>query len=265
MAPRPTELTAIYPNLANRVVLVTGGGMGIGAAIVRHFVHQRSRVAFLDVDEAAAQELIADIAADIADVDGATSPLFLACDVRDIAALRTAIQDIAATLGLITVLVNNAANDDRHDLDTVEPEYFDDRIAVNLRHYYFAIQAVRDGMAKSGGGSIINLGSIAWRLNLPDISCYATAKAGIAGMTNVLAAELGPQRIRVNCIEPGVVATKRQRELWLTPEYVAQVRAGQCLPDLTEPEMVADLALFLASDASLMCTSQTFTIDAGWT
>lgn len=260
MASYPTEPTATYPSLRDRVVLVTGGGSGIGEAIVRHFAHQHSRVAFLDIDDEVASKLVADLAGQDRPV-----PIYVTCDLRDIDALRAAIADIEGRLGAIDVLVNNAANDDRHEIDTVEPAYFDDRVAINLRHYFFAIQAVRAGMAKNGGGSIINLGSIAWRLHMPGLPIYATSKAAIAGMTNTLATELGPQRIRVNCVEPGFVATERQRIMWLTPEFEAEVRAGQCLPDLIEPAAIADIVLFLASDAGRMCTSQTFIVDGGWT
>ena len=260
MTSHPTCPTATYPSLRNGVVLVTGGGSGIGAAIVRHFAHEHSRVAFLDIDDDASKELVADLGGN----DWPT-PLYVKCDLLDIGALRAAVADVEGRLGPIDVLVNNAGNDDRHEIDAVEPAYFDDRIAINLRHYFFAIQAVREGMAKNGGGSIVNLGSIAWRLHLPEVPIYAAAKAAIAGMTNVLATELGPQRIRVNCVEPGFVATERQKKLWLTSELESRVRAGQCLPDLIGPDSIADIVLFLASDAGRMCTSQTFVVDGGWT
>lgn len=260
MSSPPTEPTATYPSLRNRAVLVTGGGSGIGASIVRAFAHQHSRVAFLDIDDAASQSLVAEL-------DGGDwpRPLYLKCDLRNIGALRAAIAEVEGQLGPLDVLVNNAANDDRHEVDTVAPEYFDDCMAVNLRPCFFAIQAVRERMAQNGGGSIINLGSIAWRLKFPGVPVYATAKAAIAGMTKALAIELGPQRIRVNCVEPGFVTTERQKRLWLTPELEAQVRAGQSLPDLIAPDSIADMVLFLASDAGRMCTRQTFVVDGGWT
>jgi len=248
--------TARYPSLRNRVVLVTGGGSGIGEAIVREFCRQNSRVAFLDVDEIASTKLVASLGG---------APMFIECDLRDVTALRDAVAEVVEELGPIEVLVNNAANDDRHGIDAVEPEYFDERIAVNLRHYFFAAQAVRPGMAEGGGGSIINIGSIVWKLGFPDVPIYGTAKAGVVGMTRVLATELGPQRIRVNCIEPGYVATERQKLLWQTPELEAEVLAGQCLPDMIEPEAIASMVLFLAADDSRMCTSQTFVVDGGWT
>lgn len=249
---------AHYPSLAGRVVLVTGGGSGIGAAIVRRFAGQGSRVAFLDIDEASSTQLVSDL-------PGENAALYVPCDLRESAALRAALRRVAAELGAIEVLVNNAANDDRHAIDAVDDAYFDDRIAVNLKHYFFAIQGVCTGMAQCGGGSIINVGSVSWRLGMPGLPLYATAKAGIVGLTKTLAGELGPQRIRVNCIEPGFVATERQRRLWFTPELEAQVRAGQSLPDLIEPDAIASMALFLAADDSRMCTGQTFVVDGGWT
>jgi len=265
MASHPTDTQsndprATYPSLRDSAVLVTGGGSGIGEAIVRQFASQHSRVAFLDIDVDAAEKLVADLA----DQDWPT-PLFVKCDVMDIEALRTAIADVENRLGPVDILVNNAGNDDRHEIDTIEPDYFDERIAINLRHYFFAIQAVRERMAKNGGGSIVNVGSIAWRLSLPGVSIYSTAKAAIAGMTNTLATEHGPQNIHINCVEPGFVATERQKKLWLDPEFESRVRTGQCLPELIEPDAVADIVLFLASDAGRMCTSQTFVVDAGWT
>ncbi|MBI5851277.1 MAG: SDR family oxidoreductase [Planctomycetes bacterium] len=260
MSSPPTDPTATYPSLRGRAVLVTGGGSGIGAAVVRAFARQHSKVAFLDIDDDASKKLVAELAG-----KDWPRPLHVNCDLQDIGALRAAIAQVEGRLGPIDVLVNNAASDERHEIDAVEPAYFDDRIAVNLRHYFFAIQAVRAAMAKNGGGSIVNLGSIVWRLPLPEVAVYATAKAAIAGMTKILAAELGPQRIRINCVEPGFVATERQKKLWLTPELESRVRAGQCLPDLIEPDSIADLVLFLASDAGRMCTRQTFVVDGGWT
>lgn len=246
----------VYPGLENQVVLVSGGGSGIGAEIVRGFLVQGSRVAFLDVDLAAAAQVVTA-------ADGTVH--FEACDLRDVASLRRAVDSVAAKLGPVDILVNNAADDDRHDFDTVEPEYFDQCLHVNLRHYFFAAQAVRAGMAGRGGGAIVNLGSISWKIGFPGLPVYATAKSAIVGMTRVLARELGPERIRVNCVEPGYVATERQRLRWLTPELEADIKRGQALPDLIEPAAVADMVVFLASDAARMCTGQTFVVDGGWT
>ena len=251
---------AIYPSLKGRAVLITGGATGIGESLVHQFVGQGSKVAFLDVDDDAAAALVAELEA------GAESaPLYHSCDLRDIGALRVAIAEVEERLGNLRVLVNNAASDDRHEMDGVEPEFWDERMAVNLRHLFFAAQAVRTGMAEAGGGSIINMGSIAWRLGMTRLTAYATAKAGIVGLTKSLAGELGPARIRVNCIEPGLVLTDRQERLWVTPEFKEQVLGYQSLPDLCQPADVARLALFLASDESAMISAQSFVIDGGWT
>lgn len=251
---------ARYPSLQGASVLITGGATGIGAAFVRLFAGQGSRVGFLDIDDEAARKLCDDLRR-----HSATPPLYRHCDLRDIVDLRKAVQEIEEQLGGVRVLINNAANDDRHTLDEVEPEYFDDRIAVNLRHQFFAAQAVRAGMAGAGGGAIINLSSITWRLGYTGLPVYATAKAGILGLTKTLARELGPEQIRVNCIEPGFVATERQKRLWVTPEYEKKVQEVQALPGFCQPEDVAHLGLFLASDESRMITGQTFIIDGGWT
>lgn len=248
--------SAQYSCLHDRPVLVTGGATGIGAAIVRAFVGQGSRVAFLDLAEEPAEALVEEL-------EGA--PLFLTCDLRDVEALRAAVRTVEERLGAARVLVNNAASDDRHDVAEVEPDYWDERMATNLRHHFFAAQAVRAGMAAAGGGAIVNMGSITWRLGFTGLPAYATAKAGILGLTKALARELGPERIRVNCIEPGFVETERQQELWLTSELDQRVRAAQCLPDLCQPEDVADLALFLASDQSARITARSIVIDGGWT
>ena len=258
--PASVNGTAHYPCLTDRPVLITGGASGIGESLVRHFVNQGARVGFLDVADDAAEALVAELSA-----GSSHPPLFLRCDLRDIDALRTAITEAQAQLGVIRVLVNNAANDDRHEMDGVEPEFWDERMAVNLRHQFFAAQAVRAGMADAGGGSIINMGSIAWRLGMTQLTAYATAKAGIVGLTKSLAGELGPERIRVNCIEPGLVMTERQKKLWVTPEFKEQVLGYQSLPDLCQPADVARLALFLASEESVMISAQSFVIDGGWT
>jgi NAD(P)-dependent dehydrogenase (short-subunit alcohol dehydrogenase family) len=245
-----------HPSLENRTILVSGGASGIGAEIVRGFVDQGSKVAFLDLDQVSGASLVASLG-------GAAH--FEPCDLQDIEALRAAVISVEEALGPIDVLVNNAADDTRHDFDTVEPDYFDERIHANLRHYFFTAQAVREGMASRGGGAVVNLGSICWRIGFPDVPVYAMAKAAIVGMTRVLARECGPQRIRVNCVEPGYVVTPRQRDRWMTPELEEVVRRGQALPDFIEPAAVADMVMFVASDAARMCTGQTFVVDGGWT
>lgn len=260
-APAPTLTEpALYPDLRERVVLVTGGATGIGESLVRHFVRQGSRVAFLDVAEEPALALVAELTGGECE-----PPLFLPCDLRDIDALQRALGEVQDRLGPVRVLVNNAANDDRRALDDVTPEYWDERMTVNLRHQFFAAQALREGMAAAGGGSVVNMGSIAWRLGLEGLTHYGTAKAAIVGLTKGLARELGPDRIRVNCIEPGLVLTERQERLWVTPEFTRKVLEQQSLPDLCQPSDVARLALFLASEESTMISGQSFVIDGGWT
>jgi NAD(P)-dependent dehydrogenase (short-subunit alcohol dehydrogenase family) len=250
---------AIYPSLRGRSVFITGGASGIGESLVRHFCTQGSRVAFVDVAEEPARKLVADIAA-----LGIEPPLFIPCDLRDIESLRVAIGQAAVRDGPIQVLCNNAGSDDRHQTDDVTVAYWDDRMAVNLRHQFFAAQAARPYMTAQGGGSIINFGSITWMVGDPDCPAYVTAKAAIYGMTRALARELGPERIRVNCMVPGWVMTERQVRLWLTPEGERQIEERQCLPDRLNPSDIARMALFLAADDSAMCTSQQFIVDGGW-
>jgi NAD(P)-dependent dehydrogenase (short-subunit alcohol dehydrogenase family) len=239
-------------------VLITGGGSGIGAALVEAFAMNGAKVAFLDILETDSESLVAGLD------EVPHRPLFLRCDLTDVAALGAAILDVRDALGPIGVLVNNAANDERHDLDDVTPDYWDRAIAVNLRHVLFAIRAVRPQMRELGSGSIINLSSIAWMRGAPRLTVYTAAKAAIVGLTRTLAVELGPENIRVNAIAPGAVITERQRRLWYQTE--AQVQAmvdRQCLKHVLEASEVARLALFLASDDSRMITKQTLVLDAG--
>jgi NAD(P)-dependent dehydrogenase (short-subunit alcohol dehydrogenase family) len=250
---------ASYPSLRDRVVLVTGGGSGIGASMVEHFAAQGARVAFLDV----AVECSVTLADDL----GARSPhppLFLPCDLRDIGALRAAVAEVEARLGPVRVLVNNAASDNRHKFIDVTPELWDENMAVNLRHQFFAIQAVLPGMTAAGGGSIVNMGSIAWRIPETGMPVYTTAKAAVAGMTRTLAKDLGGSNIRVNCVMPGAILTERQLKLWLTQEYLDRILAAQFLKRHLGPADVARLVLFLAADDSDAITSQSFIIDGGW-
>ncbi len=248
-----------YSGLAGRVVLVTGGASGIGAAFVRAFAAQKARVAFLDIDAKAGEALVKEVA----DVSGAP-PLFVPCDLLDIDALREAIAGIRDLLGGAAVLVNNAANDQRQVLSEVTPAEFDWMIGVNLKHVFFAAQAVVPQMQARGGGSIINMSSIAWMRGAPGLPAYAAAKAAIVGFTNSLARLVGPDRIRVNCIAPGMVITERQRRLWYKDEQViAEMQSRQIIPDAVTPEDIAGMALFLASDESRRITRQCFQIDAG--
>jgi NAD(P)-dependent dehydrogenase (short-subunit alcohol dehydrogenase family) len=250
---------ASYPSLRGRVVVVTGGASGIGEAIVEAFAANGSRVAFLDLQVDTAQRLVARLRD-----AGAPAPLFVPCDLTDISALQSALHTIADQRGPVEVLVNNAGNDARHSIEEVTPESWDRTIAVNLKHQFFAAQAVIPGMRKLGRGSIINMSSIAWVIPSTNVPVYVTAKAAIVGMTRTLAHELGPFNIRVNCIMPGAIATERQRRLWLTPEYEAEILAAQALKRLILPEEVARLALFLAADDSSAMTNQSYIIDGGW-
>ena len=248
---------AIYPSLAGRVVVITGGGSGIGAGLTEGFARQGARVVFLDVADADSKALEASLAT------LEPAPVYRRCDLMDLDSLKSCLAEIAETVGPIEVLVNNAANDDRHSLAEVTPDYWDDRINVNLRHLYFAAQAVAPGMKAKGQGVILNLGSISWHLGLPDLSLYETAKAGIEGMTRALARELGADGVRVSCIVPGNVKTPRQMK-WYTPEGEAEIVAAQCLKGRLEPRDVAALAMFLASDDARLITGHEFFVDAGW-
>jgi len=249
-----SESAARYPDLAGRTVFVSGGGSGIGAAFVRAFAGQGASVAFIDIAEAPSQALADELGATVA---------FWKCDVRDIGALQSVITETARKFGPVRVLVNNAARDDRHAFDDVTPEYWDDNQAVNLRHQFFAAQAVAPQMQAAGGGSIINLGSVSWMRGRPEIASYTTAKAAINGLTRTLARELGPRNIRVNCIVPGAIATERQRALWLSPEKERQFLEQQCLKFRLSENDVARAALFLASDEARGITGQNLIVDAG--
>ncbi|SRR6266404_2210568 len=245
---------AVYPSLSDRVVFISGGGSGIGASIVEHFVEQGSKVAFVDLDEAASTALVKRLD---------NKPLFLKCDVRDVKAYQTAIGEAAARLGAITGLVNNAARDDRHKLDEVTPEFWDERIAVNLRHQYFAIQAVVPGMRKAGGGAIVNLSSVSFVAMTPNLSVYQAAKAAVIGMTRGLARDLGSDGIRLNSVMPGWIMTDRQIALWLTPAAEANLMAAQCLKEKLHPPDIARMVLWLSADDSRMVTAQNFMVDGG--
>ena len=250
---------AQYPSLESRVTLVTGGGSGIGASIVEHFCAQRARVAFIDIAPDPSKALVQKITA-----LGHPTPLFLPCDLRDIPALRSAVAGARRQLGPIRVLVNNAAHDERHTIGSVTPEYWDDRFAVNLRHQFFAAQAVATDMAAAGGGSIINLGSTSWLVGQGGMPAYLSAKAAVAGLTRALARDLGPKNIRVNCIVPGWIMTERQIQLWLTPEGEQELLRRQCLKRKLVPEDIARVILFFAADDSSACTNQSYIVDGGW-
>ncbi len=250
---------AHYPSLADRHVFVSGGGSGIGEGIVEAFVAQGARVSFVDIAEDASRALVERLAPAARHM-----PAFTRCNLTDIVALQAVIAGAAARDGDIAVLVNNAANDDRHAPADVTPAYWDERMAVNLKHLFFAAQAVVPGMARLGGGAILNLGSISWHLGLPDLVLYQTAKAGIEGLSRALARDLGGHGIRVNTIVPGNVRTPRQDALWIDDDALAKLLDAQCLKERVTPADVAALALFLASDDARMCTGHAYFVDAGW-
>jgi len=252
------DAIASYPSLKDRVVLVTGGGSGIGEEIVRQFARQGARVAFLDVKVAESEAL-----ADALSGEG-HSVAFYECDLKDITALRESVDRIRSDIGPVTVLVNNAANDERHAMQDVTPEYWDDRMAVNLRHQFFAAQAVAPDMAAAGGGAIVNLGSVSWMLGQGGMPAYTTAKSAVMGLTRSLATDLGPDNIRVVCVVPGWVMTQRQIDNWLTPEAEADMLKGQCLKRKIYPIDIARPVLFFASDEAGACTAQSCVVDGGW-
>jgi len=245
--------SAVYPSLKDKRVVITGGASGIGAAIVESFAKQGAEVHFLDILENEGRALTAELKARV------RAPVFHRVDLRDL----EAVDAFFGKVGGIDVLVNNAGNDDRHKLEDVTPAYWEDRVAVNLRHMLFCSKAAVPGMKKRGGGAIINFGSISWHLGLPDLVLYETAKAGIEGMTRALARELGKDAIRVTAVVPGNVRTPRQMQ-WYTPEGEAEIVEQQCLKQRVKPENVASLVLFLASDDGAMCTGHEYWIDAGW-
>jgi NAD(P)-dependent dehydrogenase (short-subunit alcohol dehydrogenase family) len=249
----------VFPSLSGRSVFITGGGSGIGESLVRHFCAQGACVAFVDIAEEPSRHLV-----EVVTNQGHRPPMFVPCDLRDIDTLKHAMQEACVRNGPIRVLCNNAGSDDRHQSEDVDVAYWDDRMAVNLRHQFFAAQAVRTHMKAEGGGSIINLGSITWMVGDADCPVYVTAKAAIYGMTRALAREFGPENIRVNCLVPGWVMTERQMRLWLTPDGERQIDERQCLPGRLQPSDIARMALFLAADDSRMCTSQQFIVDGGW-
>lgn len=257
--PSSSPRYASYPSVAGRAVLVTGGASGIGASIVEHFARQGARVAFLDIEDGAAEQLIAALKVRVE-----SAPIYFRCDLTDIGALQSAVREAVASLGGVDVLVNNAANDQRHKVEDVTPEYWDASIAVNLRPQFFMIQAVLPAMKAAGRGSIINMSSISWMIPSTGVPVYIAAKAAIVGLTRTLAHELGPNGIRVNAVLPGAVATEKQRRLVYTPEYKAEIMVSQALKRDVLPEDVARLVLFLAADDSSAITNQSYVVDGGW-
>ena len=248
--PQSTE----YLSLRGKTVFVTGGASGIGAEIVKAFAEQGAKVGFVDMDRQGSEALLAELTGE---------QIFAECDLRDIDALKVAFSKLAAKLGPAEVLVNNAARDDRHDWRDVTADYWDERQNNNLRHMFFAIQAVADGMIAAGGGSIINMGSNSWWEAGGGFPAYTTAKAAVHGLTRTMARDLGSHRIRVNTVVPGWIMTERQKELWVTPEALAKQIERQCLPDPIDPIYVARMVLFLASDDSAACSANNFMVEGG--
>ena len=248
---------AVYPSLLGKRVIVSGGGSGIGAAMVEAFAGQGARTAFVDVETTASEMLCSKLG------DCAFPPEFRLCDITDTDRYVATLGDLFETIGGCDVLVNNAARDDRHGWEDVTPDYYDERIATNLRHMFFAIQAVAPDMVAAGRGSIINMGSNSWWGAGGGMPVYTTAKAAVHGMTRSFARDLGPHRIRVNTVVPGWVMTERQKQLWVTPEKLEAQLRRQCLPDPIDPVYLARMVLFLASDDSAMCTANNFMVEAG--
>lgn len=247
---------AIYPDLSKKVVAITGGASGIGAAMVGAFVQQGAQVVYFDKDKFTGIALAEKLG---------ERAHFQELDLTDLDVLTSQIKESSIKHGGFDVLINNAAHDDRHEIESVTPAYWRERLATNLDHQFFVTQAIIPGMRQKGGGAIVNMSSIAWRIGLENAPAYVASKAAIEGLTHSLARELGPVGIRVNCILPGFVRTQRQVNKWLTPEFEQRVLDNQCLKRLIEPEDIAAMVVMLSSDAASAVTNQTLVVDAGWT
>lgn len=253
----PLMSGAVYPSLAAKRVIVSGGGSGIGSGIVEGFARQGATVGFVDLDAAASETLCEQLAY------CERTPVFFQCDITDNTAYENVLSQMIADFGGCDILINNAGNDDRHALADVTENYWDNRIAINLKHMFFASKAVVPHMQAAGGGAIVNLGSISWHLGLENLAVYQTANAAIEGLTRSLARDLGPHNIRVNTIVPGNVQTPRQKK-WYTPEGEAEIVAAQCLNGRVQPADIAAMALFLCSTDARFCTGHNYWVDAGW-
>jgi D-xylose 1-dehydrogenase len=251
-------MAAVYPDLAGKVVLVTGGAAGIGAATVRYFAQQKSTVIFFDINDEAGTRLARELSGQ------RYAAHFLHVDLTDIPALRAGVAQVRAAHGPIEILINNAAHDERHPTEGVTPEYWDDRLAVNLKHQFFAAQAVLPDMKSANQGVIINFGSVSWMAGQGGMAAYTASKSGVLGLTRSLARDYGPYNIRVNAIAPGWIMTERQIEKWLTPEGVAELMQRQCLKRKLTPDELAKFTVFLASDEASACTGQHYVVDGGW-
>ena len=248
-------MAATYPDLAGKTVLITGGASGIGEAIVRRFAAQGSRVGFLDINDAAGEALATELGGDVR---------YVRADLTDIPALRAGVAAVRDAFGPITILVNNAAHDERHRTEDVTPEYWDNRVAVNLRHQFFTAQAVLPDMQAAGGGSIVNFGSVSWMIGQGGMAAYTACKSAVLGLTRSLARDYGADNIRVNAIAPGWIMTQRQKDLWVTPEGEKEIMVRQCLKRGLQPDEIARVTLFLASEEASACTNQHYVVDGGW-
>ena len=248
---------AKYSSLEDKVVIITGGASGIGKSIVEQFLDQGSKVAFLDKEEDLGNNLVAKFN------NSKHTPLFKHCDLTKIDSLKKTINEIRNELGLISILVNNAANDERHSIESVTEDFWDDRMNVNLKHYFFAIQSICKDMEELGDGKIVNIGSFAWMLGQGNMPAYTTAKSAVLGLTRTIARDLGKFNIRVNCVVPGWIITERQKKLWLTPEVEKEQLERQCIKRMLVPDDIAKAVLFFASDQSSGCTAQNYVIDGG--
>jgi NAD(P)-dependent dehydrogenase (short-subunit alcohol dehydrogenase family) len=251
-------MAAVYSDLAGKVVLVTGGASGIGAAIVRRFAQQKSNVGFFDINVNAGQSLARELS------DQGLSARFMRVDLTDIAALRAGVAEARNVQGAINILVNNAAHDERHSTEEMTPEYWDDRIAVNLKHQFFAAQAVLPDMRAANAGAIINFGSVSWVAGQGGMAAYTASKSGVIGLTRSLARDYGAYNIRVNALAPGWIMTERQLDKWMTPQGEVELMQRQCLKRKLMPDEVAKFTIFLASDEASACTAQHYIVDGGW-
>ena len=252
-------MTASYSELRGRAVLVTGGGQGIGEAIIRAFVRQGAKVAFLDIAEAASEALAAELS------ERGATVVFQHCDLTDIPALRASIEKLAGEVGPFQVLINNAGDDERHATEEVTESYWDQRVAVNLKHQFFAAQAVLPAMRAAGAGCIVNLGSTSWLAGQGGMAAYTACKSAVIGLTRSLARDYGPHGVRVNAVAPGWIMTPRQLERWVSPETIAELHQRQCLQRMLQPSEVAEFVVFLSSDSASACTAQHYVVDGGWT
>ena len=248
---------ANYPSLKDKVVIITGGASGIGESIVENFLQQGSKVAFLDKDEKKGNKLVKKY------INSKNVPLFKLCDLTNIEKLKKSITEVKKKLGLISVLINNAANDERHSLESVTEEFWDDRMNVNLKHYFFAIQSVYKDMKKLGDGKIVNIGSFSWMMGQGNMPGYTTAKSAIMGLTRTIARDLGEFNIRVNCVVPGWIITERQKKLWLTNKIKKEQLERQCIKRMLVPNDIGKMVLFFSSDQSSGCTAQNYVVDGG--